>query len=637
MPAVCIGESCNGIGLGTGPGHRYRQDQGQSGKRAEHRSGFQRLLAEVTLGRVGLVLGLEMSRLARSCKDWYHLLEVCSVVSTLLGDQDGVYDPHDGNDRLLLGLKGTMSEIELVTMKQRMERGRLNKAERGELFSDPPVGYVKLPTGELVLDPDEQLRDSVKLVFDVFAREGTAYAVMRYFRKHNLPLGRRERCGPKRGQVIWGTPTLATLWNMLGHPFYAGAYAYGRKVIDRQSLATGRRRAKTIRPSIEDWAVLKRDHLPAYISWEQFMANRQRLQSNRLSAKSGGAPRNGSSLLTGLAVCGACGWRMRTTKAGAGKGYYICVRNLQTGTPRTCRGVPASCLDPLITEQLLKAIEPAALDVSLQACRSVEDERQKLLRLGRQRVERAKFEAERAARQYAAVEPENRLVARSLEAQWEASLIALRQAEAEYKQLERSQPATLSIAEQERIRALATDLPSLWHSSATRPEDRKAILRCLIEKVVVHIPSENENIRVVIQWRGGITSEHKAVRPILEYRRLEGYADLRSKLTDWRKAGLTTRQIASRLNAEGIRPIKRAEQFAPQQCGNCSPDGECFSIRTLTVHWRWMNGCCQTCCELSAWMGVSFVRGFGAVGFTPDKHPARNSGLFGQTPKNCKG
>jgi DNA invertase Pin-like site-specific DNA recombinase len=549
------------------------EDQGQSGQRADHRLGFQRLLTDVTLGRVGLVLGLEMSRLARSGKDWHHLLEVCALVGTLLADQDGVYDPTDPNDRLLLGLKGTMSEIELVTMRNRLERGRLHKAERGELFVDPPLGYIKLPTGGLALEPDEQARAVVRLIFDKFDELGTLAGLLRYFRRHAIRLGRRERAGPSRGQLVWASPNLATLRNTLNHPFYAGAYAYGRRVYDRQQQAVGRARPRQIRRPMAEWRVLLHDRVPAYITWDRFLENQARLRENDPRQGRSGVPRQGTALLTGLIFCGACGHRLQTTHRHANKPYYICVRNIRTGTPRSCTGLQAGCVDSLVAAQVLHAVEPAALEVSLRACRTVEQERERLLELGRQQVERMRYEAERAERQYHTVEPENRLVARTLEQRWEAALRTQRQAEIDYERLQQSQSATLTGAELAHIRSLAADLPSLWQSAATSPAERKGVVRCLIERVVAHVRPDSERVRVTIHWRGGFTSEHTVIRAVGGYQRMEGCTAIRERIVTWRRAGMSAPQIAARLNAEGFRPPKKACGFGPEM------------VRTLMSRW----------------------------------------------------
>jgi DNA invertase Pin-like site-specific DNA recombinase len=539
------------------------EDQGQSGKSAADRSGFHRLLAEVTMDHVGLVLGLEMSRLARSNKDWHHLLEVCALFGTLLADQDGVYDPRDCNDRLLLGLKGTMSEFELVTMRNRLERGKLNKAERGELFIAVPAGYVKLPTGQVVLDPDEQVRAVVALIFDKFEELGSVYAVFHYLIRNNIRIGGRSQSGPQRGQVEWRRPSLPTLWQMLRHPIYSGAYAFGRRPLDPRKRGPGSRAAKRWVP-MEEWKVLKRDILPAYISWERYLANLRRLGENRQGPETAGTARGGIALLSGLIVCGTCGLRMQTTYHHADKPHYSCTRHLTRGTEQTCYGVRAAAVDAVVAAQVLRALEPAALELSLQATKDVQKERERLDGHWQQQLERAQYEVERARRQYDAVEPENRLVARTLEQQWEEALRQQQRLQEDYDRFRYQQPPGLSAAEREHIRALSADLPALWESEGTTSQDRKEIVRCLVERVVVAVRRDSEVFEVTMHWKGGFTSVHQAVRPVKLYEQMEGYQKLVERITELRQAGGTAAEIARKLNDEGYRTPKMRGDFHPE-------------------------------------------------------------------------
>lgn len=549
------------------------EDQGLSGQRAEARHGFQRLLTDVTLGQVGIIFGLEMSRLARSCKDWHQLLEVCALVGTLLADQDGIYDPRDGNDRLLLGLTGIMSEAELVTMRNRLIRGRWHKAERGELFCDAPIGYVKTPAGTLERDPDEQVQGVVRLIFERFQALGTAMAVVREFRQQGIRLGVRDRSGARRGQLRWVPPYYGVIWRVLRHPLYAGAYVYGR-ASSTVSPASGRRQFRRPRLAVDEWSVLIRDRLPAYITWDQYRANCDRLQSNDLRGDRRGPVREGPGLLTGLMRCGVCGWRLSTTQRQTNSPYYRCVRHLTTGESSCSPGLAARCVDRLASDLVLQAVAPAALAASLQACEEADHQRNQFLKLRQQAVERARYEAERAERQFHRVEPENRLVARSLEQNWETALRAVREAEAEYEQAERSQPRRFTDVDRQRLQALAQDVPALWQAATTTAADRKAVIRILIEAVTVFVRSDSERVRVTIRWRGGSTTNHEVLRPLNEYRRLEGYAQLRETLTQWRREGLTAAQIADRLNAEGI--------ATPKLFGTYNSD----RVRTLLSRWK---------------------------------------------------
>src|SRR3984893_7778699 len=488
------------------------EDQGRSGRTVEQRPGFQRLLAEVTMDHVGLVLGLEFSRLSRSSKDWYHLLEVCAVFGTLLADQDGVYDANDTNDRLILGLKGTMSEVELTTMRNRLERGKLHKAERGELILTVPCGYLKLPHGEVILDPDEQVRATVQLVFDKFAELGSFGKVYRYLKRNKICMGCRVHQGPRRGELVWRPISRALLGRMLHHPIYAGAYSYGRRRVDPKRTAANGGKVRMQYVPMSEWKVLKRDRLPAYITWERYLANQQRLLENRSWPDAPGVPRAGGALLPGVLVCGACGRRLHAGYRTKAQPYYECMRRKLEGS--TCCGLGAAAIDDLVGQQLLRALAPAALELSLQALQNVHQERERLHQHWQQRLERAAQEARRAELQYQAVEPANRLVARSLEQRWEESLRTQQALQEDYDRFLQEQPRQLREEERARIRALANDLPALWHSPQTTAAARNEILPLLVERVVVHVQADSERASVDIAWRGGLTTSHALVRAV---------------------------------------------------------------------------------------------------------------------------
>jgi DNA invertase Pin-like site-specific DNA recombinase len=527
------------------------EDQGRSGRTIEHRPGFQRLLAEVSLDHVGLVLGLELSRLSRSSKDWYHLLELCGVFGTLLADQDGIYDANDSNDRLVLGLKGTMTEVELTTMRNRLERGKLHKAGRGELILTVPCGYLKLPPGEVVLDPDEQVRATVRLIFDKFAELGSFCKLYRYLRRHKVLIGCRAHQGPRRGELVWRPVSRALLARMLHHPIYAGAYAYGRRQVDPKRTAASGGKVRMRYVPMAEWKILQRDRLPAYITWEQYLANQERLRANRSWPEAPGVPRAGAALLPGLLVCGACGRRLRAAYRTKAKPYYDCMRHRLEGSD--CCGVSAAAVDDLVSAQVLRALEPAALELSLQAQAYLHAERDRLHQHWRQRLERAAQEVGRAERQYQAVEPENRLVARTLEQRWEETLRAQAAQQEEYDRFVREQPRELSAAERARIRALAADVPALWRAPETTAVERKEMVRLLVERVVVHVRADSERGEVEIAWRGGQTSRHALVRTVSRYESLSDYPRLLARVRQLRDAGLTIRQVAQRLNEEGYR------------------------------------------------------------------------------------
>ena len=544
-------------------------DQGRSGSSAEGRIGFQRLLAEVSLDHVGLVVGIEMSRLARSCRDWHQLLEVCAIFGTLLADQDGLYDPRQYNDRLLLGLKGTLSEAELHILRQRMDQGRLNKARRGELFNHPPMGYVRLPDGRIAMDPDEQVQGVIRLIFAKFEELGTVNAVLQYLVRQGITLPVRPHAGPNRGQLEWHRPVRQTLRNLLRHPIYAGAYTWGRRATDPRRKIPGRPSTGRTFVPIEQCAVFLRDRCPAYIRWEQYQANRQRMADNRARCEHRGAVREGSALLGGLLVCGRCGSRLMVRYAQShdsrptreNRPRYFCVRHtIDYGAPN-CQSLEGTGLDALVARQMLTVLEPAALELSLSAAKDVERQRAQIDQHWQHRLERARYETDRATRQYHAVEPENRLVARELEHQWEKRLAEQRSVEEHYDQFRREQPSALSEAERERIRALSSDIPSLWHDPRTTHADRQAIVRCLVERVTVAVVGESQHVDVTIRWAGGFTSHHALVRPVARYEQLDNYESLLARILELREQKHTAAQIAEQLNREGYRPPKRRTTF----------------------------------------------------------------------------
>jgi DNA invertase Pin-like site-specific DNA recombinase len=541
-------------------------DLGKSGASAEGRVGFQRLVSEVSLDHVGLILGVEMSRLARSNKDWHQLLELCALFGTLIADLDGIYDPAQYNDRLLLGLKGTMSEAELHILRQRMYQGRLSKARRGELTFALPTGYVWGAAGEIVFDPDEQVQAVVRLIFRKFAELGTLNGVLRYLAEHGIRLGIRVREGPGKGELVWRRPNRPTLQNVLKHPVYAGAYAYGRRQVDPRRKRPGRPSTGRVVLGPAEWLAFLPDRCPAYIPWEQYEANLARLDANRARAEAMGAVRGGPALLAGLVVCARCGCRLTVRYRGSrGLHSYVCSRlRGDYGGPSCRQHLAGPPLDACVSRHVLAALEPAALELSLTAAARLEQERADLARLWQQRRERAAYEAERAARQYQAVEPENRLVARSLERAWEEKLAAQQHLEEEYHRFVHQQPRVLTPGEQAAVRRLAADLPALWEAPTTTAADRKAIIRQVIARVVVDVQGPSERVQVTLHWSGGGQTDAVCRRPVTKVEHLSTYPQLCDRLAVLVGEGLPAWRIAERLNAEGYRPPKYAARFGAQ-------------------------------------------------------------------------
>jgi DNA invertase Pin-like site-specific DNA recombinase len=537
-------------------------DLGKSGQSIEGRPGFQRLLAEVALNRVGLILGLEMSRLARSCKDWHQLLELCARFRVLLADADGVFDPTEHSDRLILGLHGMMNEAELHVLKQRMYQGKLNKARRGELIVSVPVGYLKHPSGQVTFDPDEQVQSIVRLIFDEFDRQGTVHGILRHLIAQGIRIPIRSHSGENAGQLEWRQPGRETIRQILRHPIDAGAYRYGHRPTDPRRQQPGRPQTGRAsgRPA-EDCLVFLKDRFPAYITWDRFEANQERLEANRSRVDSAGAVRNGSALLAGVVRCGRCGKRMYVRYKRSGRPSYGCT-TLQSdyGLP-ACQSASAAEIEAWVAEQVLAALQPAALEASLSAAEAVEEQRRRSVQQWQQRIERAKYEAQRAARQYHACEPENRLVARTLERRWDELLREAASLEAEFDRFTRAQPRPLGEADRERVRQLAEQVPTLWHAATTTPADRRQIARLLIERVVVTVAPGREQVAVRIDWHGGADRTRTFRRPVGSYRQQEDWARLSSTLAALHGRNRTPDQIAEALNRAGFRPPNRAVEF----------------------------------------------------------------------------
>jgi DNA invertase Pin-like site-specific DNA recombinase len=538
------------------------EDQGQSGQNMVTRLGFQRVLAEVSLDHVGLILGLEMSRLARSNKDWHQLLELCAIFRTLLADAEGLYDPTDYNDRLLLGLRGMMSEAELYLMKGRLLEGMRHKARRGELLNHPPVGYVRGPDGDYQLDPDAQAQRVIRLVFATFEEQGSLHGVLRYLVAHDIRMPIRPHYGPSRGQLVWRRPTRMTLQNMLHHPIYAGAYRWGHRKLDPRKQQPGRRSTGRTINAPEACDVLIPDRFPAYISWERFAAIQQRLADNRAIADGLGAPREGPSLLAGLLVCGRCGRRLMAAYGGTSNHLrYTCMRaTIDYGAPG-CLSLAGTFLERFVATQLMQVLQPASLELSVAAEQALRAERERLEAHWQQRLERARYNAQRAARQYEAVEPENRLVARELERRWEEALGHEQHLHEEYARFRRERPPELTSREREAIRCLAHDVPALWHAAETTPQDRQEIVRVLVERITVDVHEDSEQVSVTIQWAGGVTSAHRVRRPVARYDQLSNVMALVARIDSLRHAGSSFVQIAEQLNREGFYPPKRTDHF----------------------------------------------------------------------------
>jgi hypothetical protein len=443
----------------------------------------------------------------------------------------------------------------------------------------------------VVLDPDEQVRAVVTLIFEKFAELGSLRQVYRYLLRNDIRIGMRARTGPRQGQVEWHRATMSTVLELLHHPIYAGVYARGRRAIDPKRISARTGEGILVSLPMEQWQVLKRDRLPAYITWEQYLANLQRLKENRFRKDTMGNARRGAALLSGLVVCGTCGRRLRTAYHHSNIGHYYCTRPLD-GIEPSCPSVKAVAVDDVVAAAVLRALAPAGLEASIQALADIQKERDRLERHWQQQLERARYEAERVERQYQAVEPENRLVARSLEQLWEEALRRQQQVQEEYDRFLRSRPRELTDRDRAKILALANDLPALWQAPQTTPADRKEIVRCLVERVVVAIRRDSEVMDVTIHWRGGTTSTHQAVRPVKGFAQLKELEQLLEHIVELRQQGHSSAQIAAKLNEEGYRTPRRRRTFSTdivrQLLSRRGLTGERSDAKQLGPHEWWL-------------------------------------------------
>jgi DNA invertase Pin-like site-specific DNA recombinase len=534
------------------------EDQGRSGTSAAHRAGFKKLLAEIGAGQVGIVLALEASRLARSSADWHRLVEICVVTKTLLADESAVYDPRDPNDRLLLGVKGTISEAELFTLRCRLHEGRWNKARRGELTRSLPVGYVRTEAGAAAKHPDRQVQSRLGYVFRLFARLKVARQVLVRLVQEKLKLPAQVWGGPRHGAVRWKDPDLSDVIRILHNPTYAGAYAYGQKEYDSFDRSPTNGKAKVHPRPLGEWSVCLRDVYPAYITWDQFVQNQETLRANGYRFDRRGAPRKGRALLQGIAYCGRCGARMSvlyySTKEKRAPGYG-CFYQYHRHGGATCQCFSSAGVDEAVTRLFLSAVSPARIDIALQALEELEADRAESRKQWELQLQRADYEAELARRRYEAADPDNRLVAGELEGQWEQALRQREQLRREREEFERRQERPLGKADRQRIKDLSADLERVWQAATTSMEDRKALLRFLVRRVHLDGLTEKGKIRIDVEWHTGAhttTTVDRLQVGVWAPRTPAAVVErIRALLPGWDYAA-----IAAKLNAEGFRTAK---------------------------------------------------------------------------------
>jgi DNA invertase Pin-like site-specific DNA recombinase len=528
-------------------------DLGQSAATASDREGFQRLVTEVSLGHVGIVLGLEVSRLARNSTDWHRLLELCAFSDTLILDEDGLYDPAHFNDRLLLGLKGTMSEAELHVLKARLRGGILSRARRGELKQMAPIGFVHDSQDHVILDPDAQVQAALRLFFEIFKRTGSCLAVVKEFHARELLFPRRLRSGPHKDDLVWGELLHCRARQIIHNPRYAGAFVFGRT--KQRHLPNGKVCSRLV-PS-EEW-ILIRDVHPGYISWEEYESNRQRVKANALAWSTDryrGPAREGTALLQGLVICGTCGERM-TVRYHSHRGQniptYWCGRRLiQQGESGFCQTVHGGALDAAIGDLIIEAMTPLAIEVALTVQQELVSRHEEADRLRRQHVDRARYEAELAQRRFLKVDPDNRLVADTLEADWNGKLRALAAAQDAYEKASAADVNLVTDTERAELMALATDFPRLWRDSRTQMKEKKRMLRLLIEDVTL---TKGDALQVDIRFSGGATRSLDLPLPksCVELRTTDAEV---VKEIDRLIDTYTDGEIANVLNERGVRTV----------------------------------------------------------------------------------
>jgi DNA invertase Pin-like site-specific DNA recombinase len=589
------------------------EDLGLSGSSIDKRSGFARLTSEVALAHVGIVLGLEVSRLARNNADWYRLLELCGVTDTLIGDNDGIYHPALFNDRLLLGLKGTMSEAELHIIRARLDGGIRNKAARGELRRGLPVGFLwGEQDGEVLFHPDEAITGAIRNVFERFAEFGSARRVWLWFRSEGLSLPLQQAPAGRLGPIRWVTPTYTAIHHILTNPVYAGAYTYGKTRYERYVDAHGAVRKRIRHLPIAQWAVLIPEHHPGFIDWTTYQTNQARLDSNTRPKphQSGGAVREGAALLQGIATCGHCGRRLMTHYRGRNStpGYHCAGKDIVDGRGQYCLNIGGLAIEQAVADAFLEAITPAAVEAIQLTVEQLQTNHDAALSQWRLEVERTRYEAERAERRYRTVEPENRLVARGLETEWESRLRDLAAAEAELRGREQQRPGRLDQGQLKRIQMLGSDIRQVWQATTTTDRDRKELLRTLLEEVILHLKRAQGHAHLTLRRRGGAITildvsvpRFKPMGPRTDEDTISLLRRLAALYPDEVIAGILNRQgrktaTGERFTANQVGSLRRYRDIPRFQPPAEPPSGELVSIRkaaqilgmnTSSIH-RWL-------------------------------------------------
>jgi len=529
------------------------RDLGVSGAQTAGREDFKTLVAEVSMGQVGAVFALEVSRLARSNLDWHRLLELCALTGTLVIDADGCYDPAEFNDGLLLGLKGTMAQAELHFLRGRLLGGKLNKAQKGELRHPLPVGFTYDDEDQIVLDPDAEVRGAVELVFRVFLETGSAYAVVHRFAERGLRFPKRSYGGAWDGRLVWGSLTHSRVCGLIKNPCYAGTYTYGRYQYRRKITTQGEVSKHVQRMAMSEWRVNLPAHHEGYISLDEYLSNQERLAKNRTNAGApilNGPAREGLALLQGLMLCGSCGRALTMRYRGNGGLYptYVCsAQRRDARASRDCMSLRCDLLDAAVATQALSALKPAELAIALAAVEELEGRDQAMLRQWQMRIERAEYEAALAERRYEEVDPAQRLVASTLERRWNEALLSLEELKKQYAEFEQQNARVATPEQKAKVLALAQDLPRVWHAPTTQPREKKRMLRLLIKDITVEKERGARHAILHIRWQGGAVSDARVDLPGPRAEEIRYTEPVIARVRELART-LTDRQIVTELN-----------------------------------------------------------------------------------------
>lgn len=494
-------------------------DLGMSGATITNREDFKTLVADVSMGKVGAVFALEASRLSRSCADWHRLLELCLMTDTLIIDEDGCYSLSDFNDQLVLNFKGSMGQAELHIIRARLYGGKMNKAKKGDLkFPSLPIGFCYGEEGRIRLDPDEQVQNTIRLFFNIFKEKGSAYGTVRHFTQEKIPFPKRVNGGVWKNNLSWGNLTNGCANSILKNPFYAGAYVYGRRKCQKKLSEAGQVQSRKVTLPMNSWLVMIQDHHEEYISWNNYMENQVILKNNQMKRQENMLPlsaREGLALLQGLLICGVCGYRLNTRYKG-NNGIcptYQCSQRWTALEPHHSVSIGAKHLDHAISERILVALKPQQIEIAIKAFEELEQRSQSLEKQWLMKIERAKYESQLAQRRYQEVDPSNRLVAGTLEKDWNDALTNLQEVLIQYEEYKKKSMLTMVKDQKESLLSLANDFPRLWNASSTSSKDRKRILRLLIKDITVEKFKEERKVVLHIRWQGGGVEDIDVILP----------------------------------------------------------------------------------------------------------------------------